>query len=485
MKVLLLIPPTDLTKSYGKLKNFSNPQPAIGISYIAAVLRENKFDVCIVDAYVNQYDLDTLMSIIGERAPDVIGISVLTPTAEVVYEISRNIRLKHPNIIIVMGNVHASLFSEEILENNLADFVVHREGELTMLELVKTLQDKKSPEDVSGISLKKNGAVMHTPPRPFLQELDSLPYPAWDLLAMNRYSTDPRTEIKRGVPETQILASRGCPYPCTFCSSRTEKSLGSLYRMRNPERVVEEMANMHEVYGSQVFGFLDLIFPLLKSQAEELCNGMMNKGLHKKIKWFTECRVKPLDQETLNMMKKSGCARVCFGIESGNDGILKLLKKNFTTDDVRNAVSMARKAGLDIDGMFMIGLPEETEETIRETIDFAIELNVRYAIFNLFVPYPGCDLYDTLKAQNKIHYKSWSDFTSYPTYSGGTPVYVPDDLSHEQLMNLQKYAMNKFYFRPAFIVGELKRLKLSQIRNYYSGVKGLLSQRVGIFQPAD
>ncbi len=138
---------------------------------------------------------------------------------------------------------------------------------------------------------------------------------------------------------------------------------------------------------------------------------------------------------------------------------------------------MAHNAGIEIDGMFMIGLPGETGEMIKETIDFAIELNVRYAIFNLFVPYPGCELWDILTSQNKITFKSWSEFTSYPTYSGGELVYVPDGLSKEKLMKLQSKAMRKFYLRPRFIINELANIKIDKIVHYLDGLKSLLLQR--------
>lgn len=475
MKILLLIPPTDLSKSYGNLKRFSNPQPSIGIAYIAAVLREKGHDIKVVDAYVNRHTLKEIMGMIEEYVPAVVGMSVLTPSADIVYEISRNIRAIVPHIKIVMGNMHASLFSDEILSNNYADFVVHREGEITMPELLKAIENKSGLESVKGVSFKKNNVVVNNPMMPHIEDLDVLPFPAWDLFPMDKYSTDPRTEVKKNVVEMMILATRGCPNQCTFCSSRTDRSLGSRYRMRNPKAVVDEMVYMNEKYGNDIFSFTDLAFPLVRKHAVELCDEIINRGLDKKIKWVTECRVKPLDEELLALMKKAGCVRLCFGIESGNNEILELVKKRFTIEDVRKAVSMAHKAGLDVDGMFMIGLPEETAETILETIDFAIELNVRYAIFNIFVPYPGCELYDILKAQGRIHYNKWSDFTSYPTYSGGVPVYVPDGLSHQELMELQKKAMKRFYLRPKFIIHEFKNFKINKILHYIEGIKGLLS----------
>lgn len=477
MKVLLLIPPTDLVKSYGGLKKFSNPQPSLGVAYIAAVLRRNGCSVNIIDAYVNGHNLKEIMDIIRQHKPEIIGISVLTPSADVVYGISRNIRTSFPDIKIVMGNMHASLFSDEILSMGYADFVIHREGELTMLELVKVLEAGHALENIKGISFKNNGVIVNNPLRPHMENLDELPFPAWDLLPREKYLTDPRTEVKKGTVERQILATRGCPNQCTFCSSRTERGLGTKYRMRAPKLVVDEMIYMYERLGGTVFGFVDLAFPLVRDHASALCNELINRGFHEKFKWTTECRVKSLDRELLLLMKKAGCVRVNFGIESGNNDILRMIKKNFATDDVRSAVRMTREAGIEVDGMFMIGLPEETEETINQTIEFAIELDVRYAIFNIFVPYPGCELYDILKAQGKIHYTKWSDFTSYPTYSGGLPVYVPNGLSKEKLMELQSKAMRKFYLRPKFIWHEVKNFKINKIPYYVEGFKGLLSTR--------
>lgn len=246
--------------------------------------------------------------------------------------------------------------------------------------------------------------------------------------------------------------------------------------MRTPKNVVDEMVFMRDKHSGKVFSFSDLAFPLVRQHALELCREIISRNVHHTVQWFTECRVKPLDEDMLQTMKRAGCVRVSFGIESGNNDILKTLKKSFTTDDVRKAVAMARRVGLDVDGMFMIGLPGETEETIKQTINFAISLDVRYAIFNIFVPYPGCELFDVLTKEKKIRYKSWSDFTSYPTYAGGEPVYVPEGLSRERLMALQVHAMRRFYLRPKFILHELMSFKTDKIGYYFAGLKGVLSK---------
>ncbi len=474
MNILLLIPPASLDLSYGQLKDFSNPQPSVGLAYIASILRDNGYNVSILDAYVSQLGAGEILDEVASRNVDLIGISVLTTSVDVVTELIKRIRKQLPQLKIVLGNMHASLFCDEILNDHLADFIIHREGEYAMLELVKALENGDDPQSVKGISFRDDGHIIHTPVRPFITELDKLPFPAWDLFPLDSYHTDPRTEVISGKTERLILATRGCPNACTFCSSRTERSMGSKYRMRSPVNIVDEMEYMHERYKSEVFSFMDMAFPLKKAHAMAVFQEMIDRGINKKVVWCTECRVKPIDHEIFKAMREAGCVRINFGIESGSNRILKALKKGFTLDDVRRAVGMARKVGIEVDGMFMMGLPTETDQEIRATIDFAIELNVRYAIFNIFVPYPGCELYDMLSAQDKVSFKSWSEFTSYPTYTSRKPIYVPDGLTHSQIMNLQKYAMRKFYLRPRFVCQEFKRFKPSKIKEYYHGLKGLL-----------
>lgn len=476
MKIMLIIPPASLEKSYGRLKDFSNPQPSIGLAYIASILKKNNFEVLIIDAYVNQLGLPEIVDKINKELPDIIGMSVLTTSVDVVKQLVKKIREKFSKTKIVMGNIHASLFDKELLEQNFTDYVIHREGEYAFLELVQNLAENKSIKNVKGISFLENGQLIRTESRPFIENLDELPFPEWDLFPLNKYASDPRTQLIPGQSEMQILATRGCPNMCAFCSSHTDKSLGFVYRMRKPEKVVDELEYLNKKYNVRAFSFMDLAFPLIKEHGMSICNEIIKRGLNKKIKWMTELRVKPLDQEMLDTMKKAGCERVNFGIESGNNGILKILKKNFTTDDVERAVSLANKSGINVDGMFMIGLPGETETEIRQTIDFAIKLKVRYAIFNIFVPYPGCEFYETLSRQGKIHFKDWSDFTSYPTYSGGQPVYVPDALTKEKLMELQKLAMKRFYLRPRFVWGEIKRFKPSMIKRYWNGLISILQK---------
>jgi len=475
-KVLLLIPPTSLNSSYGSLVDFSNPQPSIGIAYISAVLRQNGFIPQVMDCYVNQMDLASILNGIQEFRPNIIGISCLSSSYDVIKDLSEAIRKEFPEVKIIGGNLHASLFAEEMLKTRVVDYVLHGEGDYALLELCCALNEEVPLYNVRGLSYFYDSQIVETEERPLIDNLDELPFPAWDLFPRAAYHTDPRTEVIPGQVEIQILATRGCPNVCTFCSSRTRKSLGSKYRMRSPASVCDEMEFMVDQYGAQVFGFIDLAFPLVKKHAIGIFEEITKRGLHKKMKWVTECRVKPLDEETVQGMRESGCVRVNFGIESGNDDILKSLKKNFYAQDVRHAADMMSAAGIEVDGMFMLGLPGEREDQIEDTIRLAATLPLRYAIFNLFVPYPGCELYDVLSQEGKIRFTQWADFTSYGGYSGKAHVYVPDTLSTETLLRLQKSAMRRFYFRPRFIWGEMMRFRTAKLSAYLSGLKGLIQR---------
>jgi len=465
----------NLAGSYGNLKRFSNPQPSIGVAYIASVLRCAGHEVSVVDAYSLQLSKDEILNALRSSGAEILGISCLSSSYDVIAELCVAARAAFPSLKIVCGNLHASLFAEEMLRGGIADFIVHKEGEYSMRDLCDALAAGKSPEGLPGVSFLSGGSLTSGPDSPFIDDLDALPYPAWDLFPLWRYGCDPRTEIVKNQKEIQILATRGCPNACTFCSSRTGKSLGSKYRMRSAANIADEMEYMIERYQINVFSFMDLAFPLVKKHALSLFDEIKKRGLHKKVKWGTECRVKPFDEEIAVGMKEAGCARVNFGIESGNDRILKELKKNFTVADVESAVDIAVKAGIEVDGMFMMGLPTETEAEIKDTIALALRLKLRFAIFNLFVPYPGCELYSVLSKEGKIRFEKWSDFTSYGGYSGSKPVYVPDGLTVERLLALQSLAMRKFYFRPYFIAGELARFRISKVPAYMEGFLAVMS----------
>ncbi|MBF0353644.1 MAG: radical SAM protein [Alphaproteobacteria bacterium] len=476
--VLFVMPPTDLAASYGNLKDFANAAPSLGFAYMAANLQKNGYKVAILDGYSRQLSVQEVVAEVARQKPRLVGLTVLSTSAQVTEDICVGLRKAAPDILIVGGNTHCQVFYQDILERQVMDVIVFREGEHIMVRLMKALDAGEGLESVAGIAFQRQGQVVECPEDQFLNDLNDLPFPAWDLYDLDSYALDPRgaAKSKIGKPKPlQILGTRGCPMACTFCSSRSERSQGTKYRMRSPENIVDEIEYMVNRYGANMFTFMDLSFPLVYKHAVAMCDDIIKRGLNKKIIWYSECRVKPLHEDIFQKMRDAGCVRVSFGIESMNDETLARIRKGFTANDVRKACAAAHRAGLEIDGMFMLGLPDETQEMALNTAREACKLPVRFAIFNLFTPYPGSELYDELMAAGEIKFARWSDFTSYWTIGNGQPVYVPKGWTPQELISVQAQAMKRFYLRPKFILQELMNFKPSMIKTYLSGLRGLLN----------
>lgn len=477
MKITLLIPPTDLDKAYGGIQSLNHILPGIGLAYIAAVLRQKGHQVSVLDAYVQRLSESQAVEQIMDLGPDILGVSLLTTSAPPAEAIISTLRSRAPKMTVVMGNVHANVFAQDLLARGLADFIVFREGEATMAELAAALQNGQDPDTVAGLAFMRQGKYITTPDRTFLEDLDTLPYPAWDLFPLHLYRADPRSvaaDRHVSLASLPILASRGCPNRCTFCSSKSNKSLGSRYRMRKPKEVALEMLKMSQRFGARSFFFADLSFPLVIDHGLQVCEEIMRLGLHKDISWRCEMRVKPISEQLLMGMKSAGCDRVMFGIESGSDEMLRRVKKGFSTQDVRQAVALCNKVGMDVDGMFMFGLPGESHEMAEQTLRFALELNPRFISTNLFVPYPGCDLYEELKAQGKIDLSDLGSFTSYPAYGSAKPVYIPEGWTVKELQAFQKRFARRFYLRPSFIFRQLAEMRLEHLDLYWKAMLNIL-----------
>jgi radical SAM superfamily enzyme YgiQ (UPF0313 family) len=472
MQVLLINPSIDLKKSLGAFSKFMTPIPPIGLAYIAAVLEKNQVDVEIIDDFAVKIGVDGILEKIKNKPPDVVGITCLTPGALVTYKIAKKIKEYNPQILIVLGNLHASVFAESILKERIADVVVHGEGEHTMLEIVKALEAHENFDDIKGISFLKNGKVIHTPRRPFIENLDELPYPAWHLFPLDKYRVTSFIAIKE--PALSVLGSRGCPYKCIFCSL---KSTGDKYRKRSSKSIVDEIEYMVEHFGFKQVAFADPTFPSNKKYGMEFCEEIIKRGLHKKIVWVPETRVDVVDRELLEKMKDAGCRRIQYGFESGVQMLLDNLKKNFTLDDSKRAMKYTKEVDIESMGLFMLGVPGETKELSQQTIDFAKELDVDFAKFSLTIPYPGTEIYETLLREGKLRTDDWEKFTSYPSDSSMI-IYVPDGMSGDELIEMQKKAMHDFYMRPKMILRHLFKIRTIRLRDIFYGALVLLSNRI-------
>jgi anaerobic magnesium-protoporphyrin IX monomethyl ester cyclase len=466
MKVLLINPNSSLISRSWAYKKFFTPIAPLGLAYIAGVLIKNGIEASIIDQFATKASDNEMLGLIKTENPQVIGFSAMTPTMPDIMRLVSRIRKEQRRIKIVLGNIHATCFPEEVLKDDIADIVVRGEGEVTMLELCQRLGCGSDLKDLAGISFKSDGQITHNPDRELIEDLDSLPFPYWHLLNLDDYRDVPLVAINkaRAFP---IMASRGCPYRCYYCS---QDKVYNRVRYRNLEKVVDEMEYFSDKFEIKYFGFNDAYFPADEKTGLEFCNLIIKHKLHKKIKWCTETRVDKVTARLLKAMKESGAHLIMYGIEVGNEKILRSLNKATTLEQARVALKETRKAGILSQGLFILGLPGETVATCEDSINFAKELDCDIVKFNLAMPYPGSRFFDDYRKTNKIDrpekFTSWFDWLSL----SGSLVYTPEDIDSYTLRYLQRKAMFEFYVRPKVIFRHLFRKTISFNNLFYGSL---------------
>jgi len=443
--------------------------PPITLAYLAAALEAAGVDVEFYDDVVYHGDRTALEARIRAFRPDVVGISVVTGTVGGGTRAASIVRSVDPSIKIVMGNIHADLYAGEFLRTGLADFVVHAEGEVTLVELVRELA-KQSPslDSVAGISFQKDGEVHRNAPRPFIEDLDALPFPAWHLFPIEKYRIFNFARVEE--PGTLILGSRGCPFKCTYCSLIVNE--GNRRRKRSVKSIVDECEWLYDRFGYKQASFIDPIFPFYRQEGLDFSAEMMRRGLADKMVWITETRVDLVDYELMVAMREGGLRRVMFGFETGSPEQLKRIRKGAKVDRGVDAARAAKQAGVGVVGFFMIGIPGSTRADIEATIEYATHaVDIDFAKFTVFVPYPGTAEYDQLlKAGAMEEPENWDRFTSYPTRTR-PPAYVPDGMTVDDLIRYQKKAYFAFYFRPRMVLNHLFRTRTLGWRDAVAGLR--------------
>jgi anaerobic magnesium-protoporphyrin IX monomethyl ester cyclase len=450
MKVLLINPISNIAKKSDMYFRSVSPLPPSGVATLAAVLLNAGIEVFIEDQYATRMENEELVKKIKELSPEIIGISCLTTAMGNVEQLVAKIRSNNIKTTIVVGNIHPTLFPEETLTKGIADIIVRGEGEMTLLEIVRAIEQGGNFTDIKGISYLHAGKVIHNEEREIIADLDILPYPAWNLLDLTHYTRYPMLGIynKRVLP---IQGSRGCPYSCLFCS---QDKFYKKPRYRKIKNIVDEIEYLYNTYQMDAVGFNDAYFPFTKETGIDFCDELIKRGLHKKITWFTETRVDMVDLELMKKMKQSNCTMVMFGFEVGNRNVLEKSKKQTTLEQAKQAVSFARKCKIRTMGLFMLGLPNDTRETCLETIAFAKKLDPFICKFNIAVPYPGSKFFEDARAKLKNiddikdKLSSWYDWSSYE----GEIVYCPEAMDKRELVNLQRLGMIWFYMRPKILL---------------------------------
>ncbi|HEX55509.1 MAG: hypothetical protein DRO90_00550 [Candidatus Altiarchaeales archaeon] len=431
MKLLLLNPPArekyvKESRCQHRAAVFQSVYPPLTLAYIASLTRQDN-EVRLIDAIGDEISLEKLKRDVEKFDPDLIIVNTTTPTIEndlMVIEKLRGITKAKSAIF----GVHATHFARELIKLPQIDIVIKKEPEITAYELTK-----KNLEDVSGIIYKDNGKIRENPDREFLNP-DELPFPAWDLVDLDNY----RMPIKN---EKYVLLStgRGCPYRCKFCVSQSY--YGRRFRKRSVESVIEEIEYVTSL-GIRNFFFFVETFTLDRRFVINLCEEIIRRNLN--IEWVCNSRVDTVDVEMLRQMKRAGCWLISFGIESADQRILDNVNKGITVEQSKKAIEITNKVGIATIGHFIFGLPGETQETIKETIEFSKKLPLNFAEFYIATPFPGSELFDELNINPKGI--SWNECE----YSKNI---INKNLDLERV---RKKAYVEFYLRPSLFLRELK-----------------------------
>lgn len=459
-RILLIYPPSPVLNREDRCQQPTKdlivipPLPPTDLMYLAAVAEKAGLEAKINDYSQNgDYEAD-----LKEFNPDYLVVNIATPTLEHDLDAVKKAKEICPDVItIAKGAAFLTLADRIIKEHNELDFGILGEAENTLKEIL----EGKPKAEILGLYYKENDEVKFTGNRPFIEDLDSLPFPARHLVDNNIYRRPDNNKV-----QATIKVSRGCPFHCFFCLATPVS--GAKVRRRSPENIVAEIKECVEKYNIKNFLFWSDIFNIDKDWTMKLCQAIIDSGL--KITWSANTRADTADLEMAEMMYKSGCRLVSIGVESGSQYMLEKMGKKITLNDVRRTVKVFKKAKIRIYNYFVIGLPWETEETVEETIKFAIELNSDFISFYTATPLPGSRFYDYALEHNLFDKEtSFENAYYYPAVN-------THNLSRERVFELHKSAIKRFYLRPLYIFKMLSRIRsFAEIKNYFiAGMNVLL-----------
>lgn len=467
MQVLLINPSVSIKHIYRNLATTGGLTLPQGIAYIAAYLEKGGHLVEVMDCMAEGMRDEDIIERVKKSNYKMIGIACLTPFAVASFHTANLVKKHSPSSTVILGGPHASIHPEKsLIECEGADIVVIGEGERTTLELVNAIELHKDLRSVKGIMFREKGAVISTERRQLIEDLNELPIPAYHLFNMDVYK--PTIMKYRRLPTYAVIATRGCPFLCTFCCRPIH---GKKIRLRPVDHVMKELMLLRDKYNAKGIIFQDSSIALNKKWLMALCAAMIESKYG--VEWACLARIDQIDAELLKRMKQAGCWQICYGIESGNQKSLDFIKKGYTIPQIREVCRETWEAGIQIRSSFMLGIPGENREDILNTIRFARELNTMFPTFFLTVPFPNTELYDSIRPEHgefRVS-ASWDDFNPL---NRKQPVFIPKGMTKEELEKLVRHAWLTCYLSPKFLLRHLFSIRsLHDIRRYTKGLFGI------------
>lgn len=416
--------------------------PALGLGYIASFLEQKDYKVKIFDLAAENIDYKNLALRLINLRPRFIGLGATTVLIKQAIHLANICKEILPEAEIVLGGVHPSIFPEEALSFAWIDYIIRREGEFSLLELLAG----NSPETIAGLSYKSGSKILHNPERPYIESLDSMPHPAYHLLPMRNYK--PSTGNYRRLPAASIITSRGCPGRCTFCYTGT---MGKRIRFRSAENILDEINLLIKDYEIKEINFYDDTFTANRQNVLRLCAALKKNKIN--ISWTCMSRVDMVDSVLLKEMKSAGCHQIGYGIECADADVLTNINKHISPERVRKSVKETQGAGIDVRGMFMFGNPGETEETMEKTLRFAMSLNCDLAVFNITTSYPGTEMFNWAKKKRYLLTFDWEK------YNLAQSVMQLPTVPAAKVESFYRLAYKRFYLRPAYIIRRVLKIR--------------------------
>ena len=455
MRVLFLNPPF--------LKKFSRSQrsPAVTksgtlyfpmwLAYAAGVLEDAGFEVDLVDAPAEGYDIEYVLSRAKKFNPKMLVSDTSTPSIFNDVEIAARLKANLPEAFVILVGTHVSALAEETLKiDTRVDAIARYEYDYTLREIALALRDGRDIKEIEGISYRKGNIIIHNTERAFIEDLDKIPFVSRSYkkyLNISNYF-NPNALY----PMVTITTSRGCPFRCTFCVY-PQTLMGRRFRLRSIENVVSEMEYIVKNFPqAKAIFFEDDTLTVNKQRCIQLSEAIIEKGI--KISWTANARV-GLDIEAMKKMRAAGCRCLCVGFESGSQVILDNMKKAIRLEEMFKFVRNAKKAGFLIHGCFMAGLPGETKDTLKETLELAKRLKPDTVQFYPVMVYPGTEAYDWYKDRKLI---ATDDFSKWLTPKGlHNTVIRTEELSSEEIVRFCDGARRAFYLRPTYLLYKAKQ----------------------------
>lgn len=410
-------------------KMSSGSMPNLSIVYLAGYLIKHGHEVGILDLF---YSDKKSQDLFFQQDWGLLGITATSFAFPVCRKIAAAVKRVNPDIPIVVGGPHASVARRSVLEEKEINFAIYGEGELSLLELVEALEENPRPSvyrlrEIQGLIFRNLETPIVNSPRERIRDIDSLPLPPYDIFPMDKY---------KGYA---LLTSRGCPYCCTYCASQA--ILGRTWLARKPQKIVEEIEYLITRWGKRYFSIVDDSFNLNEDRVKEVCQLLVDKKLD--IQW-SACgiRADKTNPKMLGLMKESGCHLICVGIESANPQILKNIGKGETIEQIAKGIDQIKKAGITVCGMFMIGNPGDTLETVKKSIEFAKSLAIDRTMFYHAIPFPGTGLWKFAKEQGKFLHEDYENFHDFSE----EPIFETKDFSYHE--RVQAYQMAKKIMYP-------------------------------------